>query len=79
MGFRALRKATRMVPLLERPLGGLRNRLEPHFRLLENSRYANLLFIWALEHGGAGTAPAQPALATGPRLRAGATAQPLPG
>ena len=79
MGFRGLRKATKMMPLLEWPLGSARDRLEPRFRALENSRYANLLFIWALEHGGAGTAPAQPALATGPRLRAGATAQPLPG
>ena len=48
-GFRLVRKAIKLAPMLERPLDGLRNHLERRFRALENSRYANLLFIWAVE------------------------------
>jgi hypothetical protein len=46
--FRALRKTPKLVPVLEQPLGGPRDRLDPLFRASENSLYANLLFIWAL-------------------------------
>jgi hypothetical protein len=50
VGFRAIRKATKLAPgLLERPLGGLRDRLDRRFRAYENSSYANLLFVWAVE------------------------------
>lgn len=48
VAFRCLRKGIKLVPTLERPLGGLRDRLDPLFRSSENSRYANLLFVWAL-------------------------------
>ena len=48
VAFRAVRKATKVAPALERPFGGLRDRLDRHFRAYENSRYANLLFVWAL-------------------------------
>jgi hypothetical protein len=51
LGFRVVRKAIKLVPALERPLGPLRDRLERRFRALENSAYANLLFVWAVEQG----------------------------
>ena len=46
--FRAVRKAVKVAPVLERPLGWLRDSLEDQYRARENSRYANLLFVWAL-------------------------------
>jgi hypothetical protein len=52
--FRGVRKAIKVAPVLERPLGWLRDGLDDQFRARENSRYANLLFVWALEQGIAG-------------------------
>jgi hypothetical protein len=49
IGFRVLRKAVKLMPALEAPLGTLRDRLDQRFRAYENSSYANLLFIWAIE------------------------------
>jgi hypothetical protein len=51
IGFRIIRKSIKLLPPLERPLGGLRDRLGRRFRAFENSRYANLLFVWAVERG----------------------------
>ena len=46
--FRTVRKTIKVAPALEQPLGWLRDSLEDHYRARENSRYANLLFVWAL-------------------------------
>jgi hypothetical protein len=47
--YRVLRKAIKIAPVLDTPLGPFRDRLEGRFRARENSRYANLLFVWAIE------------------------------
>jgi hypothetical protein len=53
--FRVVRKAIKIAPPLERPLGWLRDGLEGRFRARENSRYANMLFCWAVERSVATT------------------------
>jgi hypothetical protein len=53
--FRWVRKAIKIAPVLEWSLGWLRDCLDGQFRARENSRYSNLLFVWALEQVVAGT------------------------
>lgn len=79
LAFRVLRKSPKLLPALERPLGGLRDRLDPSFRASENSRYANLLFVWALGHmlrlgGRAGRPDATPTPPDAPGAGTGAPA-----
>ena len=68
--FRAVRKATKLAPPLERPLGGLRDRLDRHFRAYENSLYANLLFVWAVREAVASGALPREARPAQARARA---------
>jgi hypothetical protein len=56
--FRVTRKAIKMAPMLEWPLGWLRDRLDRPYRARENSLYANLLFCWALEQSLRAAPPA---------------------
>jgi hypothetical protein len=56
--FRVVRKAVKVAPILEWPLGWIRDGLDGRFRARENSRYASLLFVWAVGRSLAAYAPA---------------------
>jgi hypothetical protein len=58
VSFRVLRKQSKWLPMLNRPLGRLRGRFEQAFRAYENSIYANALFVWALRQAVAREIPA---------------------
>jgi hypothetical protein len=54
--LRVVNKGIRTLPLLERPLAGIRRSLNRAYYLYENGAYANLLFLWALQRWLAGAA-----------------------